>query len=562
MQSPVDLIKSKLSVVDVVSSYLKLEKSGINFRARCPFHNERTPSFFVSPGRETFHCFGCGKGGDIFTFVEEIEGLEFRETLKMLAERAGVALSPEHGRTRSVLGRLRTVLEISLNFYQTQLRKNNVVLEYIRERGISKESVEDFRLGFAPLGWRNLADFLRGKKFDLGDAEAAGLVVRSNKSGSGQEYYDRFRGRLMFPFFDYSGRPIGFSSRVVPGIEEAPGREIQGKYVNSPETPLFHKSRVFYGIDRAKQHIRESDRVILVEGQIDTIMAHQAGTRNVVGVSGTALSGEHVDILSRLTDNITVVLDSDEAGFKASERSVRLALSKGMYVSVVDLPAQEDPASYIKRDPPQWKAALVREKSFTDYALEFVTTRYPGSKEAREALHDFLYPHIKDMYNEIEKDKVLQRVSTVLGVSTEAANKDFQKWLTTQGGPLDKEVAGSVDKNTSTSLVTRRLWGIVGLLESRSKVKEAGELRDALMKLCPAGDLDASELLFEAEVYYPPVQDLSGEIELLLKRLNQDILRQEFAEAMVSLKLAEGRGDVQETEKWLLKCQELSKKMI
>ncbi|HEY9583164.1 MAG TPA: DNA primase [Candidatus Paceibacterota bacterium] len=555
MESPVDLIKSKLSIKDVVSSYVKLEKAGLNYRARCPFHNERTPSFFVSPGRETFHCFGCGKGGDIFTFVEEIEGVEFREALKLLADKSGVVLSREHAKTSSSQGKLRTVMEESLLFYQNEFRKSDIAKKYMSERGLDQSSIDVFKLGFAPGGWRNLATHLKKIGLNEEDAEQAGLLVKSPKG-----YYDRFRGRIMFPFFDYSSRPIGFSSRLIPGVTD----DNQGKYVNSPETPLFHKSRVFYGLDIAKNSIREKDKVILVEGQIDVIMAHQVGTTNVIGVSGTALTLEHIETISRLTDNLTILLDADEAGFRASERSVRLALSRGLHVSVVELPVGTDPASCIQDKPEIWQNVLVKEKQFVEYALDVISTRFSDSKDMQTALKTYLYPHLADIYNEIEKDQALQKISSMLAVSHDAAQKDFEKWLITQKNNLQKEpIVEELSLPNNVLLVGRRILAISALLESRGQKEEAtkliADLREIIkMEISPS---EREDLIFEAEVYYPPDKDLSVEIESLLTRLRREVNKQEFMNAMNELRKAERTGDEQEVSKWLKMCQEISKKI-
>src|SRR3989338_7923621 len=235
MLSPVEEIKGKLSIVDVVGSYVKLEKAGVNYKARCPFHNEKTPSFFVSPGRETYHCFGCGKGGDMFSFVEEVEGVEFREALKVLAERAGVSLETnfKSASGSSSTAKLRRALEEAQKFYEGELAKDKKVQTYLKERGLTTETVKSFHLGFAPDGWRNLADELKRRGVSETDSEKAGLLIKGDKG-----YNDRFRGRIMFPFFDYSGRIIGFSGRLLPGSpdEATAGTSTSfsaGKYINS-----------------------------------------------------------------------------------------------------------------------------------------------------------------------------------------------------------------------------------------------------------------------------------------------------------------------------------------
>ena len=565
-ESPIDEIKQRLSIKDVVSSYVKLEKAGQNYRARCPFHNERTPSFFVSPDRGSFHCFGCGKGGDIFTFVEEIENVEFKEALKLLAEKAGVTLSSQFSGQNLSQGRLRETMNQTVSYYQSEFAKSEVAKKYIKERGIDGAMIESFKIGFAPAGWRNLAMHLRAKGYSEIDAEKAGLLVKSDKG-----YYDRFRGRLMFPFFDYSGRPIGFSARVLPGATD----DNQGKYINSPETLLFHKSRVFYGLNQAKNSIRERDKTILVEGQIDVIMAHQIGTTNCVGVSGTALTPLHLDILTRLSNNLTILLDADEAGFRASEKAVRLALSRDMFVSAITLPEGEDPASLIQKNPELWRNTLEKEKPFTDFALEMISARMgesgKDSRKIQEALHTYLYPHLSDMYNEIEKDKVMQKISQVLGVSLEAAKSDYDKWRKSGGSAQDQREDSSRSRgeqkdariSSSVIMVGRRLLGIAALYKSRKNPEESKILEKKLSDLLDVSMIsdDIESLLFEAELYYPISFNLEEETKTLLSRLSQEVYKAEFAEAMEKLRRAEINGDEDEIRDCLNKCQEISKKL-
>ena len=556
MQSPVELIKSKLSIVDVVGSFIKLEKAGSNYRARCPFHNERTPSFFVSPGRNSFHCFGCAKGGDIFTFVEEIEGVDFREALKLLADRAGVNLESGQGghSTSSKTARLRELLVESVKFYSLGLKKNTKALEYLSDRGIKKETMESWQLGCSPNEWHVLLDYLKAKKFSESEIEDAGLSIRSPKGN----YYDRFRGRIMFPFFDFSGRPIGFSARVMPGADDK-----QGTYINSPETSLFHKSNIFYGLERAKHSIRENDSAILVEGQIDVIMAHQAGTNNVIGVSGTALTIEHLQMLKRLTDNLIIVLDSDLAGFKASERAVGLALATGFYVSVVALSSGDDPASSIQKNPESWQKALQDSKPFVKYAIEIISNRGDTDKDKHSLVREHLYYHIAKMYNDIDKDKVIQEVAALLSVSPDAIRSDLQKWLALSPTSGSELAAGEVkERSPSIELVCRHLLGIAGMLDSRGESVRAREIQEKIREHLNPDGIVTDDVIFEAEAYYPAERNLEKEVSTLFDRLFLELRRQNFSFAINRLREAETIGDKKAVAEWLAKCQQISRGMI
>lgn len=361
-------IKSRLNIVDVVGSYIKLDKSGTHWKANCPFHQERTPSFMVNEERNMWHCFGCAKGGDIFAFVMEIEGLEFREALVMLAERAGVELpkySRESESSRDSKERLYEILALATKFYEHQLWEGPgkaKILGYLMGRGLSEETIKNFRLGYAPDGWQHLSEFLMKKGYAAQELENAGLALRKEK-GSG--HYDRFRDRIMFPIMDILGRPIGFSARVAPG-----GNESQAKYINTPETPLYHKSRALYGLSHAKQAMKAASYTIVVEGNVDVIALHQAGLENTVAVSGTALTEEQLAIMKRYGGEVRLFFDMDGAGQKAARKSAELALAKELNVSLVSLPFGKDAADMGKDDPEKLKEAVGAPVPAPEYFLK------------------------------------------------------------------------------------------------------------------------------------------------------------------------------------------------
>jgi len=288
--SPTDQIKERLGIVDVVGAYLTLEKAGNNLKAKCPFHNEKTPSFFVSPSRNTFYCFGCGEKGDIFTFVERFEGLDFRGALKVLSEKAGVPITFESQTVRDERTRIYDVMKEAVSYFELTLKNEGKVKNYLSERGLTTGTVQRFQLGYAKSEWNALSDQLIKKGYSEKEIEKAGLIKLSDserprdKNTYKERYYDRFRGRIMFPIADASGRVIAFSGRLFP---EEDGN---AKYINSPETVLFNKSKVLYGYDKAKHTIRKANFSIVVEGQMDLLMSHQSGFPNTVALSGTALT--------------------------------------------------------------------------------------------------------------------------------------------------------------------------------------------------------------------------------------------------------------------------------
>ncbi|MDD5221638.1 MAG: DNA primase, partial [Patescibacteria group bacterium] len=336
MQNQIEEIKSRLDIIDVISEYVQLRQSGVNYRALCPFHTEKAPSFFVSPERQIWHCFGsCNEGGDIFEFIMKIENVDFPEALRILAKKAGVQLTKEDYRVTSQKTKLMDIMRVAAQFYHLVLQKSSLaekVREYLDGRGVKQETIKDFQLGFAPDRWDELVGFLNKKGVKMIEAEAAGLVMRSNKPlNNKQNYYDRFRNRIMFPINDLYGNPVGFTSRIVPWAETTE----TAKYVNTPETPIYNKSRVIYAFDKAKAAIKKEDAVIMVEGNMDVIACHQAGSKNVVASSGTALTADQVKLLKRYTNNLLLSFDVDLAGENATQRGIDVAMKAEMNIKVI-----------------------------------------------------------------------------------------------------------------------------------------------------------------------------------------------------------------------------------
>ena len=329
MGDSVQQIKDRLDIVDVISGYLKLAKAGVNYKARCPFHQEKTPSFFVSPERQSWHCFGCNKGGDMFSFVSEIEGAEFVEALRILAAKAGVPLpersSQAGASTAKERQRLLDVSELTAKFFVKQLWNSQAggrALEYLRGRGLTDETIQSWRLGWAPNDWKALSGFLAGAGHADADIVGAGVAIAKNG-----RIYDRFRSRIMFPICDANGQVIGFTGRVF-GTEVAVDGEPLAKYVNTPQTSLYDKSRTLFGLDKAKNAMRTKDVALIVEGNVDAIMSAQAGVENVAATSGTALTPHQLRMLARYSTNLDVCFDADSAGKTAARRGIGMALAQ------------------------------------------------------------------------------------------------------------------------------------------------------------------------------------------------------------------------------------------
>src|SRR5437773_2589378 len=364
-------VRAASDIVDVIGSYLPLKRAGANFVALCPFHKEKTPSFNVNPHRQIFHCFGCHKGGDVFTFLREYENISFPEAVHRLAERARIPLEfekdPARQKNRFLKDTLLQIHEQITQRWQAALANagaGQIARDYLAKRGVSAEAVKLFRLGCAPDSWDDTVNWAKSKGHDLALAEKAGLIIRREGADG---YYDRFRGRLMFPICDEQGRVIGFSGRVLSGDEKT------AKYVNSPETPIFTKGKVLFALDKAKRAILDLGFAIVCEGQLDTIACHGGGVCNAVAPQGTALTAAHGRILRRYTDDIILCFDGDVAGQRAAARAFEDLLSAGIPFRVASIPAPDDPDSYIKKlGRDAFVQLLIKADEFHDFYLEFV----------------------------------------------------------------------------------------------------------------------------------------------------------------------------------------------
>ncbi len=376
--TPIEQIKDKLNIVDFVKGYIELKPAGKNFKAPCPFHKEKTPSFIVSPDRQTWHCFGsCSEGGDIFKFLMKHENLEFYEALKLLAEKAGVELKKVSPVDQKQFGVLYDINESAKNFFKSELVKNERAKEYLKSRGIKGETAKEFEIGMSPAAFDDLTVYLINQRYDIKDIERAGLNFKSEKGN----YIDRFRNRVMFPIYNSFGKVVGFSGRILPEFDNGE----MGKYINSPETPIFNKSRILYGFHKSKNAIREKKSALLVEGQMDFLMCWQDGIKNVVAASGTALTVEHLKTLRKSADELIFSFDNDEAGLKAAERSVDLANNADFNVKILMLKDFKDPAEAVLNSSGAVAALVVSAKP----VMEFYFDRYLNmTNDKRQTTND------------------------------------------------------------------------------------------------------------------------------------------------------------------------------
>ena len=557
MNSPVNQIKERLSIEEVVSAYIKLECSGANLKARCPFHNEKTPSFFVSPARGSYYCFGCGAKGDIFTFVEEFEGLDFKGALKLLANKAGIRLenySKETKERESEKEKLYQAMEEAALYFENNLKENTKesigAREYLKSRGLEDKTIKDFRIGYAVLDWRRLYNFLKSKNFTDYEIEKAGLAKRGEDVKKAM--YDRFRGRIMFPIADSSGRIIAFSGRIL--IDDGKS----AKYLNSPETPIYDKSAALFGIDKAKDSIRKNDFSILVEGQIDLVLSHQAGFKNTVASSGTAMTDSTISkeniinnlgLICRLSKNIVLAYDADRAGVNASNRFAKIALSLGMDVKVAGLKDDVDPADIISKEGKDaWREAIRNSKHFIPFMLERILKeaagdsrkiRFDPARQIGKDIRERLLPFVNDLESAIEKSHFINLISNQSGIAENALMEDLKKVASLLKYETEetKTAKENVGKKLRKDPIERRLLGIAFWQESLPTktidpeiiFKKLGKVKEIYQEM-------KEDLIYEAEEFYSNSGNLRKDVKEMLLNLEEEYLNEELVKKIIELK--------------------------
>ena len=568
----VEKIKNQLNIVDVIGAYVKLEKAGLNLRACCPFHNEKTPSFFVSPARGTYKCFGCGEGGDMFSFVEKYEGVDFKGALKILAERAGITLDKEDFRTANQDKKIYDLLETATTYFEKNLQEKKEVLAYLKKRGITEVTIKKFRLGWAEEGWQNLFFFLTKEKYKETDIDKAGLI---KKNEQGNRFYDRFRQRIIFPLFDNSNRPVAFSGRFF-GKEDS-GKIISAKYLNSPETELFSKSNILYGYNFAKTEIRKKDFSILVEGQMDLLLCHQAGYVNAVASSGTALSRGHLALLKRLSKRLVIAYDGDTAGFQSAGRATKLALAEGLEVRLIGMPDNLDPADFILQDKAGWKQALKEAQHIIDFYLKRLTAEIKDQRKLGKAVQEKILPFLSLIDSEIEKAQWVGVLAEKLAVPEKVIWEELSKIKTEDVLILTEprknnfwlEKLSLQNKKNKKQKILRQLSGLywwqknferplIDLQKFTEEIKEIiGE--EVFEKIENLNDQVKNEIIFETEILYSDLIETDKKIEELFKNLRIELLDEQIKTVVAKQKEAEKTGEKSEALKNLKLYDKLSK---
>lgn len=555
-------VKEHTDIVELMSTYLTLKKAGANFKANCPFHNEKTPSLMVSPERQTFKCFGCGEGGDVFTFVEKMEGLDFFNTLKLLAERAGVQLktdSVKYGEREHRADKKTKVFEINEWTKKVYHRilvehpKAEKAREYLKKRGMKPETIETFEIGYAPDSWDFLLRFLRAKKYLDNEIVESGVAIKSE----GGKIFDRFRGRIIFPINNPIGNTIGFTSRIL----EDDGKS--AKYINSAETLIYTKGKTIYGLDKAKVAIKGADLAIMVEGNMDVIACHQAGFKNVVATSGTALTLDQLKILSRYAAITAFCFDSDEAGQTAMKRAIRMAMQNDVSIKIINMPPPfKDPDEAIHADPDNWNKAVKNAKPALQYWIDRMIdkTPNPGIDDKKKIAREIL-PVIKIIYSEIEKEHYIKYLAEKISVSEKSLIEALEK------AKSDHEFSGQKDETPAIPDKLKIYERILGLIWAEPELitKLPAEIKnftdydekyDDLFKMIKAGEILREKIKTEKAGLYDQLavsalantdpekaESFAGELLYLSGRLRQDKSEKIKEEYARKIKAAEQSGD-------------------
>lgn len=510
-------IKQKIDIVSIIQDYVQLQKAGVNWKGSCPFHNEKTPSFMVNQDRQFYYCFGCSEGGDIFSFIQKIEGMDFPEVLKMLAAKAGVTLKKSKGRATNLKTRLFDVLDLAARYWNHILTTpyGKEALAYVRKRGLDEKTIASFGLGYAPDSWSNAMDFLKKRGFTELEIFQAGLTIKKDRGG----YYDRFRNRLVFPISDIHGNVVGFTARALNSDDTA-------KYINTPETALYHKSYILFGLDKAKKAIRDADLAIVVEGNMDVIASHKVGVQNVVAVSGTALTEDQLNLIKRFTRNIALCFDMDGAGQRAAKRSIEIARSLDMNTKIIQLLAGKDPDECIQQNVALWQKSIDKSVPAMQYYIDRIMNEYDISDvyAKQQAARDVLR-EIAQVNDPIEKDYWMQEMAKRFSTSLSVLKDEMRKL------PKNKVITGQKNQDANVLASKSR--------RPRTKTQEE-VLQERLVSFLlnfPEYISTVSALL-EPSVFVQPLEKLYTQLIIWYTENNQ--MTKEKLSDLLSKQLTEG----------------------
>jgi len=560
MSREVEQIKDRLDIVSVVGGYIELHKAGANYKANCPFHHEKTPSFFVSPSRNSYYCFGCGAKGDIFTFTEEMEGLDFRGALEHLAQKAGVEITKVSPKAREESDRALLALQEATLFYTDELKKNKEPHEYLLKRGLTEETIEKFSLGFAPPGWRNLREYMVSKGFTDEELSYAGLTKRGEK---GNEPYDVFRERIIFPLTESSGRIVGFSGRSMDEEVNPP------KYLNSPDSVFFNKGEILYGLDKAKHSIREKNFSILVEGQMDLLMSHQSGITNTVAASGTAVTPAHIERLKKIAPRILISLDADGAGVKAALRAATIALEKGIEVKIATLVGGKDPADLILKNTDDYKNALRGALPFIEFVLQMIMKEVKDERTLAKRIEKEIIPLLAMIESAVERAQTIKTISAKSKISDKAIEEDVARYRRTKGKASTYTTSESVKATSKQEPFNQMERHAAGLLfaeeagtEFPIKISESLSFLNDLERnaIILRYKPEQENLVFEVENYYgaDSPERARQTLEEVILNFKEDCLKKRLVALTSALSRAEDLKDTAKAKEILKMIQDTS----
>ena len=551
-------IKDKISIEEVVGEYVNLKRAGVHLKALCPFHSEKTPSFIVTPERGTYHCFGCGEHGDIFTFLQKMEGIDFKDALQRLAYKAGVEIKNVEFRKKdkSKYEKIYKIMDLALEYYEKQFKNNTKAQDYLKDRGLTDKVLKEFRVGFAPNDWTSIYDYLLSLGFSNSDIESAGLI---KKREGGDGYYDRFRSRIMFPIFDDTGRTVAFSGRIF-GSKDDKG----AKYINSPETEIFKKSDVLYGYNFAKSVMRKADFAIIVEGQADLLAMNVAGFKNAMALSGTALSDKQISLISRFTKNIILALDSDEAGLNSIIKNSEKLFSLGFDVKALKIKEGADPADILKEGGAQAIKDLIKNaEPVVDYLIRHFKILHNHEKYVK-VLRSRILPIVAKLDSLVEREIWADKIARSLSVSVESVLKDIENIEIGKEEPKSESMSARAPftQNSFNDWVYKIIalyhW-LDELNENKLSEKHKEEFLNKIKDLL-ADDFDglssrfqegenssAAKLALDDE--FLRADNLSDSVEVLLKNFEKKMLSYKLLKLEADLKEAESVGNEEKAEK-------------
>lgn len=442
-EEKVQEILERVSIEQIISRYVSLRQQGQNYLGLCPFHNEKTPSFSVNPSKGLFYCFGCGVGGNVFTFIMKAENYTFAEAAEFLASQAGILLADNKlikkaDKEKNYLIDINTLAQKYYHYLLVESSKGKKALEYLEKRGISSNTIKEFGIGYSLDDWESLINFMKKRNVSLSKLEQVGLISPSSGNNSG--YYDRFRGRIIFPIYNLNGLVIGFGGRIIDDTLKAP------KYLNSPETKIFQKSKLLYGMNIARDEVRRKDLVILVEGYMDVIAAHQKGIKNTVASLGTAFTADQARMLKRYTDNVVIAYDADEAGQEAALRGLSILHENGCKIKILTLPEKSDPDDYIRKHGPEKFIHSIKNQAvpLIEYKLRIaIQKNNPDALEGKKKILDFIIGDLVEINSLVEREYYLRLISSKLGVTEQVIAAEIGKYskrLQNIGANRDKKV--------------------------------------------------------------------------------------------------------------------------